>query len=1136
MAGASAGSAMARSTALSYGQGLRQLRTTGHDFPPSLSPSLSPSSSSSSSWSSASFPPSGGEKMGCGVGTSRCIKAATWQNGRLVSQFMPSSSWPYSNLREGPAMAAAACCAEIDLLFKSGATPSPTNSAQARGLSFCAPRVTSESNPRDRFALHHPTPSESRKLSLHRACLSPSRSKVLARATTTRQENLLSRRDPSLIRCHVSSSRRDSAQNRCHVPTFLRVHCTPSRCQRGLAVFASLSSAAQTINGGGNGNGIGEGGGGGGGGGGDGVYSQADSAVPYQDADDSADDVIIIDVGGMSCGGCVAAVKRILESQPYVRSASVNLATETAVVRVGGDGGSIDTAPMGNVELGEALAEHLTKCGFKSTVRDSGINKTGTNLSPASLRKRQERLAKLKDSGRRLAVAWALAAACLMCHASHLVQGHSHLSHWLSILHSPKFHMVLSVVSILGPGRKIMTDGWTSFWKGSPNMNTLVALGACASFSVSTLAVLLPKLGWHSFFEEPVMLLAFVLLGRGLEDRAKLQASSDMTALLDLLPSTARMLKEMQDTWTGAEAWDTVNVSTASLAVGDAVVVLPGDRVPVDGIVRSGRSLVDESSLTGEPMPVLKKMGDEVTAGTVNCNGAIAVEARRPGGDTVLGDIVRMVEDAQTREAPVQRLADMIAGKFCYGVMAASAATFAFWQCFGASLFPHVIPASGGPLLLSLQLACNVLVVACPCALGLATPTAVLVGTSLGARRGLLIRGGDVLESVYGVDTVVFDKTGTLTAGKAVVTKVITPPSMVNGGDVDSHAPQGNGRSTSAPLSHEWTADEVLAVAAGVEKTTTHPVARAIVQAAKDAGCRPVKVGYGANGAWMSSLEEQTGNGDTIVYVGVDGSIVGAVAMADEVREGASATVQGLRKMGLDVMMLSGDRRSAAEAVASNVGIDLDQVYAGVKPHEKAAFISNLKKVGRKVAMVGDGVNDAAALACSDVGIAMVSGVGAASEVAKIVLMGNKLTQVLDALVLSKLTFNKIQQNLVWAFAYNIVGIPVAAGALLPATGLMLTPSVSGALMGISSLGVMSNSLLLQLDNRLRTGNAAMSSIDAIQMLPHAAGNAAGRRRIVPVESADEEKNTDEADLEQGPSAGTSPMLPGSKAFGGRSA
>ncbi|CAI5462254.1 unnamed protein product [Closterium sp. Yama58-4] len=767
--------------------------------------------------------------------------------------------------------------------------------------------------------------------------------------------------------------------------------------------------------------------------------------------------------------------------------------------------------------------------------------------------KREERMKRLKDSGRRLLVAWALAAACLVGHASHMLQASSlawKLPAWTHALHSTPVHALLSLTALLGPGRKLLQDGWSSLRRGAPNMNTLVSLGAVSSFAVSAVAAAVPKLGWPAFFEEPLMLLAFVLLGKALEERAKIKATSDMAALLSLLPPQARRIipssspspsppsspaaattrsEAAGSAASGSSFSDAATevVPIEAIQVGDQVLVRPGDRIPVDGTVAGGRSTVDESSITGEPLPVLKQAGDEVTAGTVNFNGAMVVQASRQGGDAVLADIVRMVEEAQGRQAPVQRFADQVSGKFCYGVMGIAAATFAFWSTLGPKLVPAALAAAGkgGSMLLALQLACNVLVVACPCALGLATPTAVLVGTAVAARKGLLIRGGDVLERSTAVHTVLFDKTGTLTLGRPTVTRV-----RLHGdrsGEEEREGKQrgvgrqggggggGGGGGDGGKDGEEERRKEVLVLAAAVERNSTHPLATAIVEAAgkearrarvedgsffqqpgagaaavvggqhvvvgtpdwlRDNGCDvPVELeeadlmssaAEGSSPASPTLRPAMPGDptpGETTVYVGVDGQLAGAISLVDKVRDEAAAAVAALQAMGLHTAMLSGDKRPAALAIAHKVGIPENEVYAGVKPEGKADFVSALQAKGARVAMVGDGVNDAAALARADVGIAMAGGVGAASDVASVVLMGDRVTQVVDAIHLSRCTFNKIRQNLAWAFLYNMIGLPVAAGALLPFTGTMLTPSLCGALMGVSSLGVMANSLLLQL-------------------------------------------------------------------------
>ncbi|EMS52334.1 Putative copper-transporting ATPase PAA1 [Triticum urartu] len=850
----------------------------------------------------------------------------------------------------------------------------------------------------------------------------------------------------------------------------------------------------------------------------------------------------ILVVRGMSCGGCAASVKRILENEPQVVSATVNLATEMAVVWAVPEDRAVQDWKL---QLGEKLASQLTTCGYKSSQRDS------SKVSSQNVfeRKMGEKLQNLKQSGRELAVSWALCAVCLLGHISHLFGVNAPLVH---LFHSTGFHLSLSIFTFIGPGRRLIIDGIKSLFKGSPNMNTLVGLGALSSFAVSSVAAFIPKLGWKTFFEEPIMLIAFVLLGKNLEQRAKLKAASDMTGLLNILPSKARLMVDND-----AEQSSFTEVPCGTLAVGDYILVLPGDRIPADGLVKAGRSTVDESSLTGEPMPVTKIAGAEVSAGSINLNGKLTVEVRRPGGETVMSDILHLVEEAQTREAPVQRLADKVAGNFTYGVMALSSATFMFWSIFGSQFVPAAIQ-QGSAMSLALQLSCSVLVIACPCALGLATPTAVLVGTSLGATRGLLLRGGDVLEKFAEVDAIVFDKTGTLTIGKPVVTKVIASHSEgeflcvtfyfpFNWNSLQNIAAHRMGHPeicnvfpwiaffflnrmcdlcTSCTLSsrsevyfpdlpvdkpyfvirdywnNEWTEGDILSLAAGVESNTNHPLGKAIMEAAQAANCINMKAkdgsfmeepGSGAvatigekqvsvgtldwirrHGVVRDPFHEAESFGQSVAYVAVDGTLAGLICFEDKIREDSHQVISALSKQGISVYMLSGDKESAAMNVASVVGIQLDkcdllvyiikwyQVISEVKPHEKKKFISELQKEHKLVAMVGDGINDAAALALADVGIAMGGGVGAASDVSSVVLMGNRLSQLVDALELSKETMRTVKQNLWWAFLYNIVGLPVAAGALLPVTGTMLTPSIAGALMGFSSVSVMANSLLLR--------------------------------------------------------------------------
>ncbi|KAL5787657.1 hypothetical protein ACOSP7_004606 [Xanthoceras sorbifolium] len=859
--------------------------------------------------------------------------------------------------------------------------------------------------------------------------------------------------------------------------------CTllPPHIRRRVQCLSSSAASFGTGGGSTGGNFGGNGGGGGGGGGPDGGDSKSKlGGGGVEGVSAWSPDVIVLDVGGMTCGGCAASVKKILESQPLVSSASINLTTETAIVWPVSEA---KVTPNWQQQLGESLAKHLTSCGFESNLRDSGTD----SFFKVFERKMDDKRNHLKESGRELAVSWALCAVCLVGHLSHMVGAKAS---WIHAFHSTGFHLSLSLFTLLGPGRQLILDGVKSLFKGAPNMNTLVGLGALSSFTVSSLAAFLPKLGWKAFFEEPVMLIAFVLLGRNLEQRAKIKATSDMTGLLSILPSKARLLVDNND---AKELETIVEVPCSSLCVGDHIVVLPGDRLPADGIVRAGRSVIDESSFSGEPLPVTKLPGGQVVAGSINLNGTLTVEVRRSGGETAMGDIVRLVEEAQSREAPVQRLADKVSGKFTYGVMTLSAATFLFWTLFGAQVLPAAFHY-GSPVSLALQLSCSVLVIACPCALGLATPTAVLVGTSLGATRGLLLRGGSVLEKFSMVNTIVFDKTGTLTIGRPVVTEVLTSGGL--------KSPDLRQNST-----HTYSDIEVLRLAAGVESNTVHPVGKAIVEAAQAANCQNVKVmegtfleepgsgtvaiignkkvsvgtidwirRHGVDENPFQEVDREELKNQSAVYVGVDNTLAGIIYVEDQIRKDAKHVVDSLYRQGIDVYMLSGDKKETAEYVASVVGISKQKVLSGVKPDEKKRFINKLQKDQNTVAMVGDGINDAAALASSHIGVAMGGGAGAANEVSSVVLMGNKLSQLLDALELSRLTMKTVKQNLWWAFAYNIVGIPIAAGLLLPITGTMLTPSIAGALMGLSSIGVMANSLLLRFKFSSKQGKSLGAS------------------------------------------------------------
>ncbi|MFO5493775.1 MAG: heavy metal translocating P-type ATPase [Cuspidothrix sp.] len=778
---------------------------------------------------------------------------------------------------------------------------------------------------------------------------------------------------------------------------------------------------------------------------------------------------IILDVGGMKCAGCVKAVEKQLLQYPGVKSVCVNLATEVAVVE----------AERGTVDA-EALAQKLTETGFPSELRRN--KNAGDKSDPAgnsATKQRQE----IQGTIRQLVVAILLLVLSGIGHVGDLG------SSIFPFLNNIWFHCGLATVAIIVPGRHILIEGWQGWRRGAPNMNTLIGLGVLTAYTASLVALLFPQMGWECFFDEPVMMLGFILLGRTLERQARGRAASAFRQLLALKPQTARLIisPDPEKLISGANI---IEIPAEQVRVGEWLQVLPGDKVPVDGEVNFGQTTVDESMLTGEVVPVMKQPGDTVTGGTLNQSGAIAIQATRTGDDTTLAQIVALVEAAQTRKAPVQKLADRVAGYFTYGVLTASCLTFAFWYLLGTQLWPDVAISGGmemahdmghtaqhllphtqySELLISLKLAIAVMVVACPCALGLATPTAILVGTGMGAERGLLIKGGDVLEKVHKLDTVVFDKTGTLTTGKPTVTDCIVL--------VESVSPSS-----------------LIQLAAAVESGTYHPLSTAIQQEAKfqeltipnavefhtEPGLGVSAVVEGKNvllGNWewlnyhqvnINDTAHQQGHklakaGKTVIGVAVDGTLSGLIAVSDTLRPDAQIAVDKLHQMGLRVMLLSGDRPEAVQAIAKQLGINNADIMAGIPPAQKAATIQSLQSEKTKsvVAMVGDGINDAPALSQADVGIALHSGTDVAMETAEIILMRNSLTDVVKSIQLSRATFNTIRQNLFWAFAYNTIGIPLAAGVLLPSWGFNLGPSSAAALMAFSSVSVVTNSILLR--------------------------------------------------------------------------
>ncbi|GAB4822976.1 hypothetical protein N2152v2_010022 [Parachlorella kessleri] len=826
---------------------------------------------------------------------------------------------------------------------------------------------------------------------------------------------------------------------------------------------------------------------------------------------------IVLEVGGMKCGGCSAAVRRILQQQPGVAAAAVNLLTETAVVQVpaGAQQAEQDS-------VAQRAAEALTAKGFPARLRPSDV---GLQQDAAALAQRKQE--ELQGSQFNLAFAWTLALACGFHHVGHLLHSlglhqyaHTEIMHGLG---AAWVGGALGAASLLGPGRELLREGALALARGAPNMNSLIAVGATTSFGAGALSALLPGFSLDpSFLEEPIMLLAFVLLGRTLEARARMKASADLTSLAHLIPSQTRLVLDP----TGAAGAkpaapaEEVLVATQSVRSGDVVRVLPGERVPVDGIVVDGLGSVDESMLTGESRLVPVTSGDAVTGGTVLYEAPLTLKATSTGSSSTLAGIGRLVAEAQSREAPVQRLADWVAGKFCYTVMAASAATFTFWSTLGSTWFPDALDAvsasadDNAPLLLGVKLAIDVLVVACPCALGLATPTAVLVASSAGAKRGLLLRGGDVLERLAQVDTVVLDKTGTLTQGKLQLVGVrgaeehgITPGELLRmaaAAEIATRHPLANavlaaakaqGIEVPSPSSsvtvpgegvravvdgldvavgrREWVEQQVgdaaPAAAAGNAAGRAQQGGPSLAQHATiaAAGASTWELSSDKSGSTDGSSSGGTGSpgaAESEVWVGWSGvGLAGRLAFSDSLRPDAKAVVSALQSQGVRVLLVSGDRPEVVSAVAAQAGIAPKDALGGVRPEGKAAFVSELRqRQGRMVAMVGDGVNDAPALAAADVGCAMGGGADAAGEAAAVVLLGDRLGQVVEALALGRAAMHKIRQNLGWALGYNAVGIPLAAGAALPTLGFALDPSAAAGMMALSSVAVVSNSLLLR--------------------------------------------------------------------------
>ena len=740
-------------------------------------------------------------------------------------------------------------------------------------------------------------------------------------------------------------------------------------------------------------------------------------------------------VAGMTCASCVGRVERALRKVPGVAAASVNLAAQTASV--------------------EYLPRVASVADLRAAVEGAGysVPEVSPGEDPVA---RQERAQREEERAlrSRLRVGVVLGIPLLALSHWEMFAGHGSLP--FSPFNAALLQFLLATPIQFYVGARFYRGAWVVARHGSTDMNTLVALGTSVAYLYSGVAAFFPSLvtaeglAVHLYFETSAAIIVLVLLGRYFESRARGKTSEAVKKLIGLAPKTARVVRG------GAE----VDVPLASVVVGERVVVRPGEKVPVDGTVAEGRSAVDESMLTGEPIPVEKVPGSAVTGGTMSLDGRLLFTATRVGKDTVLSRIVAIVREAQGSKPPIGRLADVIASYFVPAVMAAALLTFLAWFFLG--------PEPRGTYAMVNMI--SVLIIACPCAMGLATPTSIMVATGRGAELGILVRDGAALETAQKVDTIVLDKTGTVTKGKPELGEVRLAAGGAFRGDEGAR--------------------ELLRLAASAESGSGHPLADAVVRGAKGRGIdvaapetflsvpgqgirasvsgRAVRVG---NLAWLEGegidpaplghdVREIADAGGSPICVAVDGKAAGVLSVADEVKAGAPEAIRRLREMGLDVVMLTGDNRRTAKAVAEKVGIS--RVIAEVLPDRKAHEIRALQAEGKVVAMAGDGINDAPALAQADVGIAMGTGADIAVEAGDLVLMGGELRGVADAISLSRATLRNIRQNLFWAFAYNVVLIPVAAGVLYPSFRLLLNPVYAAAAMGLSSVTVVANALRLR--------------------------------------------------------------------------
>ncbi len=754
------------------------------------------------------------------------------------------------------------------------------------------------------------------------------------------------------------------------------------------------------------------------------AIEKAGYAVPAQSVD--------LQVGGMTCASCVGRVERALKKVPGVQNAVVNLATERASVQL-----------QGSVDVSSLIAA-IEKAGYEAQPVLHDAAATGEDA--AAQRQAQER----ESLKRSLIFATVFALPVFLLEmGGHMVPA---FHHWIAgsigTQNSWYIQFVLTAVVLFGPGRRFFEKGVPALLRAAPDMNSLVAVGTSAAFAYSVVATFVPQ--WlpagtvNVYFEAAAVIVALILLGRFLEARAKGNTSEAIRRLVQLQAKTARVRREglVQE------------IDIAQVRAGDLIEVRPGERIPVDGEVIEGRSFVDESMISGEPVPVEKAEGAEVVGGTVNQNGALAFRATKVGADTLLAQIIRMVEQAQGSKLPIQALVDKITMWFVPAVMAAALLTFVIWLIWGPD------PA----LSFALVNAVAVLIIACPCAMGLATPTSIMVGTGRAAQMGVLLRKGEALQQLKDARVVAVDKTGTLTRGRPELTDLV--------------------------LADGFERAAVLAQVAAVEDRSEHPIARAIVDAAKAEGLEVPAIsdfasvtGFGVRAlvlgdqveigadrfmrelglsvdGFAAEAERLGSEGKTPLYAAIGGKVAAMIAVADPIKSTTKPAIDALHALGLKVAMITGDNRHTAEAIARQLGID--EVVAEVLPGGKVETVKRLKAEHGTLAYVGDGINDAPALAEADVGIAIGTGTDIAIEAADVVLMSGDLSGVPNAIALSKATMKNIGENLFWAFAYNVALIPVAAGLLYPFNGMLLSPVFAAGAMALSSVFVLSNALRLK--------------------------------------------------------------------------